>query len=120
MGNRIGALKRTKTKTEAEKEELDLNKMQHGVLSKYRNILNLYLASLDLQVGQGIWGANPIYFYNSHQELLKRLEVLGGSLAAGNNGVLSEYIQIAHRLRDLGVVTNNQLNALLRKYIDIR
>ena len=51
------------------------------------------------------------------QELLKRLELLAGSLAAGNNGVLNEYIQIAHRLRDLGVVTNNQLNNLLRKYI---
>ena len=48
MGNRIGALKRTKTKTEAEKEELDLNTLQHGVLSKYRNVLQLYLASLDL------------------------------------------------------------------------
>ena len=54
MGNRIGALKRTKNKTEAEKEELGLNKMQHGLLSKYRNILNRYLASLDLKVGQGI------------------------------------------------------------------
>ena len=81
-----------------------------------------YFRSLKYKVRQGIWGASPIYFYNSPQELLKkkRLQLLGGSLAAGNNGVLSEYIQIAHRLRDLGVVTNNQLNALLRKYIDIR
>ena len=109
MGNRIGALKRTKNKTEAEKEELDLYTMQHGLLSKYRNILNLNLVSLDLQVGQGqaqrgqgIWGTSPIYFYNSPQELLNRLELLGGSLAAGNNGALSEYIQIAHRLRDIG------------------
>jgi len=107
MGNRIGALKRTKNKTEAEKAELDLYTMQHGSLSKYKNILNLYLNSLDLQVGQGL--------YFSPQELLKRLELLGGSLAAGNNGVLPEYIQIAHRLRDLGVVTNKQLNSLLRK-----
>ena len=82
--------------------------------------MNKYFNSINYQVGQGIWGASPIYFYNSPQELLKRLELLGGSLAAGNNGVLSEYIQIAHRLRDLGVVTNNQLNALLRKYINIR
>ena len=53
MGNRIGALKRTKNKTEAEKVELDLYTMQHGLLSKYRNIPNLYLVSLDLQVGRG-------------------------------------------------------------------
>ena len=85
-----------------------------GILKKYRNTMNKYFKSINYQVGQGI------YFYNSPQELLKRLELLGGSLAAGNNGVLSEYIHIAHRLRDLGVVTNNQLNAMLRKYINIR
>ena len=79
MGHRIGALKRTKNKTEAEKEELDLYTMQHGLSSKYRNILNLYLDSL----------------------------------------ALSEYIQIAHQLRNIGVINNNQLNELLKNYIII-
>ena len=74
--------------------------------------MKIYFNSINYKVGQGI--------YYSPQELLKRLELLGGSLNAGNNGVLSKYIQIAHRLRDRGVFTNNQLNALLRKYIDIR
>ena len=117
----IGALKRRKNKTEAEKLELTTYTHQHKLLSKYKNILNIYLNSLDLKVGEGRvqrgWGIN---FYFSPQELLKRFELLGGSLAAGNNGVLSEYIQIAHGLRDLGVVTNNQLNTMLRKYINIR
>ena len=58
--------------------------------------------------------------YFSPQEIIKRFELLGGSLAAGNNGVLPEYIQIAHRLRDLGIVTNKQLSTLLRNYLDIR
>ena len=52
-------------------------------------------------------------FFTKPEELLKRFELLSGSLAAGNNGVLPEYVQIAHRLRDLGIVTNNQLNKLL-------
>ena len=60
-----------------------------------------------------------IYFYNSPQELLNRLELLDGSLRAGNNGALPEYIQIAHRLRDTGFITNTQLNTLLRKYVDL-
>ena len=85
-----------------------------GILQKYRNTMNSYFNSINYQVGQGI------YFYNSPQELLKRLELLGGSHAAGNNGVLSEYIQIAHQLRDLEVVTNNQLNKLLKNYISIK
>ena len=74
--------------------------------------MKTYFKSIKYKVGQGI--------YYSPQELLKRLELLGGSLAAGNNGVLSEYIQIAHRLRDLGVINNNKLNKMLKKYIDIK
>ena len=109
-------LDRKNTKNPSPEYVAGTNKLKEsvGILKKYRNTMNSYFNSINYKVGKGI------YFYNSPQELLKRLELLGGSLAAGNNGVLSEYIQIAHRLRDLGVVTNNQLNALLRKYIDIR
>ena len=109
-------LGRKSTKNPSPEYVAGTNKLKEsvGILKKYRNTMNKYFNSINYQVGQGI------YFYNSPQELLKRLELLGGSLAAGNNGVLSEYIQIAHRLRDLGVVTNNQLNALSRKYINMR
>ena len=83
---------------------------------KNYNILSTYARNLsDLKYYKTKSGSG-IFYFNNPQELLKRPELLGGSLAAGSNGVLSEYIQIAHRLRDLGVVTNNQLNALLRKY----
>ena len=117
-GNLIGALKRRKNKTEAEKIELYSYTQQHKLLSKYKNILSIYLSSLDLKVGEGrVQRGQGINFYSSPQELLKRFELLNGSLAAGNNGVLPEFIQIAHRLRDLGVVTNNQLSTLLRKVI---
>ena len=80
------------------------------------NTLSIYSSNLNLllkyksQSGTGIFYSNP-------EELLHRFELLNGSLAAGNNGVLPEIIQIAHRLRDLGVITNNQLNKLLRKII---
>ena len=115
-GNLIGALKRTKNKTEAEKLELTAYIQQHKILSKYKNILNLYLKSIDLKVGEGrVQRGRGLYF--SPQELLHRFELLNGSLVAGNNGVLPEFIQIAHRLRDLGILTNNQLNKLLKKVI---
>ena len=80
------------------------------------NTLSIYSSNLNLllkyksQSGTGIFYSNP-------EELLHRFELLNGSLAAGNNGVLPEIIQIAHRLRDLGVITNNQLNKLLKKII---
>ena len=109
MGYQIGALKRTKNKTEEQEKELELNIMQQETQKKYKEILDFYLRSLEYKVGQGL--------FFSPQELLHRFELLNGSLVAGNNGVLPEYIQIAHRLRDLGILTNNQLNKLLRKVI---
>ena len=109
IGYQIGALKRTKNKTEEQEKELELNIMQRETQKKYKEILDFYLRSLEYKVGQGL--------FFSPQELLRRFELLNGSLVAGNNGVLPEYIQIAHRLRDLGILSNNQLNTLLRKVI---
>ena len=109
IGYQIGALKRTKNKTEEQESELELYIMQQETQKKYKEILDFYLRSLEYKVGQGL--------FFPPQELLHRFELLNGSLAAGNNGVLPEFIQIAHRLRDLGILTNNQLNKLLRKVI---
>ena len=109
MGYQIGALKRTKNKTEKQEKELNLYIMQQETQKNYKEILDFYLRSLEYKVGQGL--------FFSPQELLHRFELLNGSLVAGNNGVLPEYIQIAHRLRDLGILTNKQLNTLLKKVI---
>ena len=109
IGYLIGALKRTKNKTEEQESELELNIMQRETQKKYKEILDFYLRSLEYKVGQGL--------FFSPQELLHRFELLNGSLVAGNNGVLPEFIQIAHRLRDLGILSNKQLNTLLKKVI---
>ena len=63
--------------------------MQKDLLQKYKNILELYLGSLEYKMEEGM-----IYFNNPHQ-LLDRLELLGGSILAGNNGVIPEFSQIA-------------------------
>ena len=52
-GNLIGALKRTKNKTEAEEFKLSSYIKQHNLLSKYKNILKIYLNSIDLRVMKG-------------------------------------------------------------------
>ena len=80
------------------------------------NALSIYTKNLnDLYIFKQKSGSGM--FYNNPKELLHRFELLNGSLVAGNNGVLPEFIQIAHRLRDLGILSNNQLNTLLRKVI---
>ena len=60
------------------------NIKNYNTLSMYSTNLNL-LFKYKQKSGSGM-------FYNNPQELLKRFELLGGSLAAGNNGVLPEYI----------------------------
>ena len=61
-------------------------------------------------------GAGVVY-YNNPADLLDRLELLGGSILAGNNGVKNEFSKIAHTLNKLGVLNNNPLNSLLKEYI---
>ena len=50
-------------------------------------------------------------------DLLDRLELFGGSVLAGNNGVKNEFSKIAHTLNKLGVLNNTQLNSLLKEYV---
>ena len=107
----IAGLKRKKHKTEEDEEEIERIKMQKDLLHKYKNILKLYLGSLEYQMGEGM-----IYFNNPHQ-LLDRLELLGGSILAGNNGVIPEFSQITHLLNQMKVISKKQLNDLLKSYI---
>ena len=58
-----------------------------------------------------------VVYYNNPADLLDRLELLGGSILAGNNGVKNEFSQIVDTLNKLGVLDNIQLNNLLKEYI---
>ena len=82
----------------------------HNIMEIYNYNLNK-LREIKEKTGQGI-----IHFNNPHQ-LLDRLELLPGSIFAGNNGVKQESSQIAHLLHQLKVITKKQLNDLLKKYI---
>ena len=86
----------------------DFNKLS----SYYSQLTKLY--SFKIKFGTGI-----TLFNNPHQ-LLKRLELLGGSILAGNNGVLQEFSQIAHLLNQMKVITKKQLNELIETYITNR
>ena len=109
LSSQINGRKRKKY-PDAEYKAVSLSmEEEKKTLKKYKNTIEDYFKSLEYKIGQGI--------YSSPQDLLDRFELLNGSLAAGNNGVLPEFIQIAHRLRDLRILSNKQLNTLLRKVI---
>ena len=85
-------------------------------LIKQHNIMQIFINNMDkLRDYKEITGTGIIHFNNPHQ--LDRLELLAGSIFAGNNGVKQEFSQIAHLLHQLKVITKKQLNDLLKKYI---
>ena len=93
------------------------NKKPHkntlDLINKY-NVLSIYATNLsNLRYYKEKSGSGIILFNNPHQ-LLNRLELLGGSILAGNNGVINEFSQIAHLLNQMKVISNKQLNKLLK------
>ena len=83
------------------------------------NVLSIYATNLNnLKYYKTKSGSGFVYFNNPNQ-LLDRLELLGGSILAGNNGVIPEFSQIAHLLNKMKVISKKQLNKLLKNYIPI-
>ena len=84
---------------------------------RYYNVVGIYINNMSKledyakEIGQGI------SHFNNPYQLLDRLELLSGSILAGNNGVIQEFSQIAHLLNQMKVITKKQLNDLLKKYI---
>ena len=100
-----------------------VNKKPHkntlDLINKY-NVISIYAKNLsNLRYYKEKSGSGMIYFNNPHQ-LLDRLELLGGSILAGNNGVIPEFSQIAHLLNQMKVISKKQLNDLIKTYITIR
>ena len=63
-------------------------------------------------------GSGVVYYHNP-QDLLSRLELLGGSMSAGNdsNDVREEFVNIAHMLNKLKVINNKQMNDIIKNYL---
>lgn len=52
-----------------------------------------------------------VLYYNNPQDPLSRLELLGGSITVGNDGVKEEITQTVHTLN------KNQLNKFIKEYV---
>ena len=100
-----------KAKSLNPKEKTKENIKDYNSLSIYLyQVHNLYKFKKTMK-GKGINN------YKSPLQLLDRLELLGGSIIAGNNGVLQEFSEIAHLLAQMSVITKKQLNTLIKTYI---
>ena len=107
----INGRNRTINPSQSYLEKTENIQNEKETIIKYRNTIKDYLSSIKYKVGKGI-----VYFNDPHQ-LLQRLELLGGSILAGNNGVIPEFSKIAHLLNQMKVISRKQLNDLLKTYI---
>ena len=60
-----------------------------------------------------------VVYYNNPEDLLSRLELLGGSMSAGNNSsdVREEFVKIVHMLNKLKVINNKQMSDIMKNYL---
>ena len=87
---------------------------------KNYNILSIYATNLSNLKYYKTKSGSGMTIFNNTYNLIKRLELLGASIIAGNNGAIQEFSQIAHLLKQMKVISNKQLNDLLKTYITIR
>ena len=99
------------TKRFNSKKYSPLSKMVFDDLNRISDIPIHRTSSKYKKIGSGV------VYYNNPADLLDRLELLGGSILAGNDGVKNEFSKIAHTLNKLGVLNNTQLNSLLKEYV---
>ena len=95
----------------SKKKYSDLSKIIFNELNQMSEIPIHRTSNKFKKMGPGV------IYYNNPNDLLDRMELLGGSILAGNDGVKKEFTQIAHTLNKIGVINNNQLNDLLREYL---
>ena len=84
---------------------------------KFYNVLGDYINNISKLENYAEKTGQGIIHFNNPLQLLNRLELLVGSLNAGNNGVKQEFTQIVHLFHQLKVISKKQLNDLLKKYI---
>ena len=95
----------------SKKKYSDLSKMVFNELNKLSEIPIHRSSKKYSKIGSGV------VYYNDTNDLIDRMELLGGSILAGNNGAKSEFSEIVHKLHELGKIDKGKLNALLKLYV---
>ena len=95
----------------SKKKYSDLSKMVFNQLNKLSEIPIHRSSKKYSKIGSGV------LYYNNTNDLIDRMELLGGSIMAGNDSAKSEFSEIVHKLFQLGVIDNGKLNDLLQVYV---
>lgn len=92
-----------KRKSRADKYYIETNKKVRKTLEKYADILEMALNEIGSKTGKGL----------NTNEIIDRLKLLGGSIMAGNDGVIPEFTQLSNYLNAMGILSNKELQKLM-------
>ena len=95
----------------SKKNYSDLSKMVFNELNRISEIPIHRSSKKYSKIGSGV------VYYNDPSDLINRMELLGGSILAGNDGAKNEFSEIAHKLFQLGLINNEKLNDLFKVYV---
>ena len=95
----------------SKKNYSDLSKIVFNELNKLSEIPIHRSSQKYSKLGSGV------VYYNDVNDLIDRMELLGGSIMAGNNGSKEEFSEIVHKLYQLGKIDNNKFKDLLEVYV---
>ena len=102
---KIVGKERKKNKTQQDKDNIGKLKEERDLLVTYKDTLgDLIKARKTYKTGTGIYT----------NQLIDRLKLLGGSIMAGNNGVVPEFPQIANYLNLIKVLPTKELNKMMK------
>ena len=106
MNGQIAGKGKKKNKTQQDKDYIEKLKEDRDLLVTYKDTLDdLIKARKTYKNGTGIYT----------NQLIDRLKLLGGSIMAGNNGVVPEFTQIAKYLNSIKVLPTKELNKMMKK-----
>ena len=95
----------------SKKKYSDLSKMVFNQLNNLSEIPIHRTSKKFSKLGAGV------VYYNDTNDLINRMELLGGSILAGNDGAKNEFSEIVHKLYQHGIIDNSKLNDLLQVYV---
>ena len=78
------------------------------------NTLSTYTTNLSKILDYRFKSGSGITLFNNPNQLFDRLELLIGSLLAGNNGVIPEFLNILHILNKNKSINKEKLNNLIK------
>ena len=106
MNGQIADKGKNKNKTQQDKDYIEKLKEDRDLLVTYKDTLDdLIKPRKTYKNGTGIYT----------NQLIDRLKLLGGSVMAGNNGVVPEFTQIAKYLNSIKVLPTKELNKMMKK-----